>query len=185
VLYAELGLNGAEVTDLLRWDPDLRRLLLARARPDLIVLAYGTNEMGRGDLTLDAYREQAASVLRLLAEEGGAPLLVLAPPDRGARRRTTARRLAQQAPVIFEGLRLAARDAGAAFWDTRAAMGGPGSIAAWRRRGLAQRDLVHLTRPGYERLGDLLGDALLSAYFEYRAPLAAAWNPTPIRPSAP
>ncbi len=182
VVYDELGLNGAELTDLLRWDAGLRRALLERARPDLIVLAYGTNEMGRAESTLASYREQAATVLRTLAQESGAPLLVVGPPDRGARRRTTARRLAHQAPLVVDALRLAARDVGAAFWDARAAMGGAGSVSTWRRRGLSQPDLVHFTRPGYERLAELMAAALLGAYDDFRLRATAAhpaWQGAP------
>jgi len=48
-------------------------------------------------------------------------------------------------------------------------MGGAGSIARWQRQGLAQRDLVHLTGRGYERLGDLMADAILGAFDDFRS----------------
>ena len=58
-------------------------------------------------------------------------------------------------------------------------MGGDGSIRTWARRGLAARDLVHLSRAGYERLAEGLVDRLLRAYDarerpEERAPVSLA-----------
>jgi lysophospholipase L1-like esterase len=177
LLYDELGLNGAEVTDLLRWNAEVRRLLLARARADLIVLAYGTNEMGRNAGELAVYAEQVRQILATLRAESGAPILVIGPIDRGSRRSSLVRRLRISEPLVGAALRSAAIRSGAAYWDARSAMGGAGSITRWQRQGMAQRDLVHLTGRGYERLGDLLADALLLAFDDYRARQAAALSP--------
>jgi hypothetical protein len=43
-------------------------------------------------------------------------------------------------------------------------MGGLGSMAKWEKGGLAQKDRIHFTRPGYLLLGDLLFGALMDAY---------------------
>lgn len=79
----------------------------------------------------------------------GAAILVLGPPDMGAR--TPATLLA-----VIEGQRRAAARAGVAFFDQLAAMGGPDRAAAWRAQCLYGRDLVHLGERGYERLADAL-----------------------------
>jgi lysophospholipase L1-like esterase len=169
LIYDELGLSGAEITDIERWDAELRQLLLGQVHASLVVLAYGANDAGRGDLDLVGFRERAVSVLERLRAESGAPVLVIGPPDRSARRRRSASVIAQSAPVVEEALRQAAAIAGCAYWDTSAAMGGKGAITRWRRAGLARRDLVHLTGPGYQRLGDLLADSLLAAFDRYAA----------------
>ena len=159
VLVDELGLNGAELFDLETWDPALRKALLQEIHPDLLVLAYGTNDLGRRDLDGAAYRARAARLLRTLRAESGAPILLVGPLERlGRRRRGQNFRLASR--TVLAAMRGACRDAGCAFWDAKAAMGGDGSILRWRRQRLAQRDLVHLTQPGYQRLGGLLLKAL-------------------------
>jgi lysophospholipase L1-like esterase len=162
VLVDELGLNGAELFDLEKWDPVLRRALLAELRPALLVLAYGTNDVGRKDLEGPAYRERAANLLRVLRSESGAPILVVGPLDRMGRRRRGQNFRAGSRTVI-EAMRRACADADCAFWDAKAAMGGDGAIQRWRKKRLAQRDLVHLTMPGYQKLGDLLLKALEDA----------------------
>jgi hypothetical protein len=40
-------------------------------------------------------------------------------------------------------------------------MGGPGSIEAWYKKGLAGDDLLHLKRVGYEIQGELFSSALI------------------------
>jgi lysophospholipase L1-like esterase len=168
VTYEEMGLNGAELFDLDKWNPDLRKALLAQAAPSLLVLAYGTNDMGRGDLDPADYRARAAALFTRLREEAGSPILVVGPVDRGARKRRTLAALKAGARTVVEALRLAAQDAHCAFWDARAAQGGPGTITRWRRSGWAQKDLVHLTGPGYARMGALQFEALMDAYAAFK-----------------
>jgi lysophospholipase L1-like esterase len=164
VIYDELGLNGAELLDLERWNPELRRALLGELRPDLLVLAYGTNDLGRTDLEPQDYVVRARALFAALKQDSGAAILVIGPLDRIGTRRRQVPALKAGAARIIRALREAARGAGCAFWDARRAMGGEGSIVRLRRAGLAQKDLVHLTGPGYVRLGDQLTDALLTAY---------------------
>jgi lysophospholipase L1-like esterase len=164
VIYDELGLNGAELPDLERWNPELRQALLAEVQPDLVVLAYGTNDLGRPDLDPPDYATHAKALFAALKQESGAAVLVIGPLDRIGTKRRQVAGLKAGAARIIQALRKAALASGCAFWDARKAMGGEGSILKWRRAGLAQRDLVHLTAPGYERLGDQMTDALLAAF---------------------
>ena len=116
------------------------------------------------------YRAEAARLLRELREVApGAALLVTGPTDRASRSRRVSRLLAMTEPLVLRALRAASRENGAAFFDQRAAMGGDGSIRAWARKGLAARDLVHLSRPGYERPAEELSRKLVAAYGAWAA----------------
>lgn len=163
-IWDALGLNGAEIGALSRWDPRLRRTLLARAGPDLIVVSYGTNDMGRGDLDPDAYRLEVEAALRSLREDAPfASILVTGPFDRAGRSRRARRLLATTERLVERSIREAALATGCAYWDAKAAMGGEGAIVRWARRGLAQRDWVHLTGAGYQKMAQLLAEQLLAA----------------------
>jgi lysophospholipase L1-like esterase len=164
VLYDELGLNGASLLDLEKWNPQLRRALLAHAKPDLIVLAYGTNDEGLGSEAVLDYQARMRTLLRNLKGEAKAPILVIGPLDRFGNRRRARPVLKAGAARVIADMKQACLAEGCAFWDARAAMGGYGSIRQWSRTGLAQRDLVHLTGRGYEGLGDLFCDQLLERY---------------------
>lgn len=170
VVYDELGLNGAEILDLDRWDPALRRELLAWTRPSLLVLAYGTNDMGMSAAALADYPAAVQRLLENLKAESGAPILVVGPLDRLGRGRGQRPALKAGAAFVIQSLRQACAAAGCAFWDARQAMGGYGALLKWRRAGLAQPDLVHLNGGGYQKLGDLMADALVAAYTQYLHP---------------
>ena len=164
VLWDSLGLNGAEIGALSRWDPRLRRALLDRAAPDLIVVSYGTNDMGRGDLDPDSYRLEVEDALRSLREDAPfAAVLVTGPFDRAGKSRRVRRLLATTERLVERSIREAALSTGCAYWDAKAAMGGEGAVVRWARRGLAQRDYVHLTGAGYQRMAQLLAEQLLAA----------------------
>lgn len=164
VVWDALGVNGAELGALRKWDPSVRRLLLSLSDPALLVVSYGTNDLGRSDLTYEGYRADAVALLSSLkADAPGASVLVTGPIDRGSRSRKRRRSLAANEALLIRALREAARETGCAFWDARAAMGGDGSISRWASRGLAQRDLVHLTGKGYGELARLLHSRLMEA----------------------
>lgn len=177
VLVDSVGIIGAEVAWLGRGDRELRRVLLERLDPALVVVSFGTNDMGRGDLVAEEFEAAAVEQLRALREDApSAALLVTGPIDRSSRSRRVARLLSVNEPIVISALRGAARVSEGAFLDQRALMGGDGAIRSWARRRLAARDLVHLTRAGYERLASEIVDRLLAAY---RARGKGAVSPRP------
>lgn len=164
VLVDSVGIIGAEIGMLGKQDREIRRVLLERLDPALVIVSYGTNDMGRGDLVREDFEAAAADLFRALREDvPSAALLVTGPIDRSSRSRRVAHLLAANEPMVIGALRAASRSAGGAFLDQRAVMGGDGSIKAWARKRLAARDLVHLTRPGYEKLAEEIVSRLLAA----------------------
>jgi lysophospholipase L1-like esterase len=164
-----LGLNGAELSLLGKWQAPLRTALLQSSAPSLVIVSFGTNDMGRSDFEFESYRTRAIELLQGLRRDlpGGA-VLVTGPIDRGAKRQKGAGLIARNAPLVTRALRDAALSSGCAFWDARAAMGGDGAIRKWQKNGLAQRDQVHLTGTGYVRLAGLLFESLMRAMEEWR-----------------
>ncbi len=179
-----LGINGARVTTVLAWDEGHFKEQLAHRNPDLVVLAYGTNESG--DATPAAtYERQVVDLLGRVAR--GAPraaCLLLGPPDRAIRSPqgwVTSPKLLE----IIESQKRVASAAGCAFYDQMQAMGGVGAMAAWAAESppRAARDRVHLTRDGYERVGEVFAADLLRAYDAWRAETGKPKLPP--RPASP
>ncbi|HZS05829.1 MAG TPA: GDSL-type esterase/lipase family protein [Blastocatellia bacterium] len=169
VVYDALGINGARATRLLEWDEALLADNLARRNPDLIIVAYGSNEAGDADFDPAEYRRKFSEVLkRLRAAAPDASLLVIAPPDRAVRTGSMWRTISTM-PGLVAAQRQAALAAGAAFWDLYRAMGGAGSIERWAIRSppLAQPDRVHLTRSGYLLVADELYAELMRGYRQF------------------
>lgn len=172
VTYDALGINGARATRPLAWDWQVLTEQLQEHAPDLIVIAYGSNEAGGATLDLAQYRAQFTELLQRFQQAAPrASLFVIAPPDRATRisgRWQSLRAL----PALVAAQRQAALAAGAGFWNLFQAMGGAGSINHWATRAtpLAQPDRVHLTRAGYRLVGEALYNELLRSYLNSELP---------------
>jgi lysophospholipase L1-like esterase len=156
VVLDTLGIPGTRAAQILEWDRDLFREHLSRRRPDLVVLAYGTNEAGDDEVPIGRYASDLREVLRRVREAApGASCLLVGPSDRPLRlpdggwdhRPRTAR--------VNEVQRSVAAEAGCGFFDVVRFMGGDLSILRWVESDppFAQADRVHFTRDGYEALG--------------------------------
>jgi lysophospholipase L1-like esterase len=178
VTYEELGINGATATTALNWDPETMRSNIERRNPALIVLAYGTNEAGRKDWTLESYRDTFVDLIgRFRKAAPTATILIIGPPDRFIRTRTKGWVPMDNIDMIVEAQEQAAASTGCAFWDLRAKMGGKGAMREWVLAGMAQADYVHFTGPGYRMIGAAVFRDLMSQYdifLKARESLAAA-----------
>ena len=66
--------------------------------------------------------------------------------------------------VVQEAFYDLAKEYKGAVWDLFDIMGGYGSVDSWELEGLVRRDRLHFTVDGYNLLGDLLYNALLTDY---------------------
>jgi lysophospholipase L1-like esterase len=178
VTYEELGINGATATTPLNWDPETMRSNIERRNPALIVLAYGTNEAGRKDWTVESYRDTFIGLIsRFRKAAPTATILIIGPPDRYIRTRTKGWIPMDNIDLIVEAQHQAAASTGCAFWDLRAKMGGKGAMREWVLAGMAQGDYVHFTGPGYRMIGDAVFRDLMGQYdifLKARESMAAA-----------
>ncbi|MEM9194829.1 MAG: GDSL-type esterase/lipase family protein [Myxococcota bacterium] len=170
VVWDTLSMIGAFTPRLLAHDPRHFKRQLQHRNSDLVVLAYGGNDLRRlvgGAVTAEAFREETRALLARVRE---------ALPDRGClltgiiehERSGPTWVHPEHVDAIVSAQRAAARDAGCAFFDLYSAMGGSGGFRRWLREGLASHDLKHLTGRGRERVADWLYAALLVGYAEYR-----------------
>ncbi len=80
--YVSLGLPGASVDVMARWDASLVKADLKYLKPDLIILGYGTNEGFQDDLNATAYQQRFETLAINLKKAANNPsLLVLGAPD--------------------------------------------------------------------------------------------------------
>jgi lysophospholipase L1-like esterase len=188
VTYEPLGINGAQASIVFDWNETTLRSNIERRDPALIVLAYGTNEAGRKDITLESYRSMFTELIAKFRRAApAATILVVGPPDRDVRTRRGAWEPIDTLDIIVEAQREAAAAQGCPFWDMRAKMGGKGSMQQWVNAGMAQYDHVHFTAPGYRMLSDAIFRDLMSQYdifLKARADILAA-DPSPIYPARP
>ncbi|HEX8192667.1 MAG TPA: GDSL-type esterase/lipase family protein [Allosphingosinicella sp.] len=162
-LVSNLGVSGSQLIHLLRLNERVVGAELDAYRPDLLILAFGTNEgfsPGFDPRRYEADLRAGIARLRRLSGED-VPILLLGPPDaaaRGGNGSACGNGAFVPAPLgrVRDIQFAVARDLGLAFWDWAAAMGGTCASARWAARGLMRGDLVHFTRAGGEAIGRAL-----------------------------
>lgn len=161
VIVDAMGVPGARLRDRLPWDDAAMRRQVRELAPDLLVLAYGTNETGFTGRRLSAYRQDVDEALRRArALAPRASCLVVGPSDWPMRHADGSFAVRERtAQVIAIQRELAARH-GCGHFDLVAMMGGPLSMPRWVDAGLAMSDYVHFTDPGHQILAQRLLEAL-------------------------
>jgi lysophospholipase L1-like esterase len=168
VALSNLGVVGAQLRHFARADDGALAEELRAYAPDLLVLAFGTNEGFGGRFDGAAYESLLrGQIARLKRLSGGVPILILGAPDAETDRPAMAHNAeplpgdppARPSEGWFEPpalgrareiQRRVAADTGVAFWDWAARMGGPGTAQHWANRSppLMRRDRVHYTPEG-------------------------------------
>ena len=154
-----LGINGARFGTVLAWNEQHWAEEVARRKPELVLLEFGTNEASDPNTRPQVFGRQleqvVARIRRALPE---ADCGIVAPTDRA----DTEERMGP----IRDALRDSARNAGCWFFDTYQAMGGRGAAKRWRDEvpPRVASDGIHLTNKGYRELGQALAGALLRGY---------------------
>lgn len=167
VIVDTLGIPGSRARAHLRWNDSLYREHLRRRRPDLVVLAYGTNESEDDDVPLRRYEADLTRVVRRVRQSvPRASCLLIGPSDRPIRRADGTFAPRPLTADVIEVQRRVAAAHGCGFFDMVALMGGPMSMLEWADADppLGRPDHVHLTWHGHRRFADALERALLERY---------------------
>jgi lysophospholipase L1-like esterase len=139
--------------------------VLSSQKPDLVVIAFGTNEVTDPGWTVDSYARLVASVIEAGRKASpSSSFLFIAPFDRSVKTRKGWQPVARLAEME-EADRRGARLAHAAFWSSYEAQGRMGSMNKWVALRLAQPDHVHMRPVGYRRLAADFARALASNYY--------------------
>jgi lysophospholipase L1-like esterase len=170
-VYYPVGVNGALASWLLKIPERLFSDQLQAVEPDLVILAFGTNEARTFDPD-----QMSTLVARIRRAVPAAQVIVVGPPDQARRTRSGGVAAVPARDLVSRAFGQAARQSGALFVDLAEAMGGEGAIRAWsaERPALVQEDLVHFTSAGYLRLARLLAGALDGRETMIRIPAASA-----------
>jgi lysophospholipase L1-like esterase len=163
VVVDTLGINGARARYQLLWDEGIYREHLQRRKPDLVVIAYGTNESGDESPLQDYERDLRAVVKRMRDTVPEASCLLIGPSDRPMQVEERVFENRERTNSLIEIQHSVALEHGCGFFDLVAFQGGALSMVQWAANdpAYASQDHIHYTRRGYQRLGEVLLSALL------------------------
>lgn len=173
VTLSNLGTVGAQLLHYDRTKDAVVARELAEYRPDLIVIAFGTNEAFYPRFTVAGYDAQLQAGLRRLQRLApGVPMLLIGAPDSATKLPSlqssgTAMSLpcgeGEWRPTAALALvqliqRARAHQLGMAYWDWSQRMGGRCTATDWATQvpPLMRGDRVHFTSPGAARIAGWL-----------------------------
>ena len=127
----------------------------------LIILQFGKNAMGANYIRYE--REMAQAVEHLQEAFPQASFLLISVQDSGFKTgsRTTG--------LLSSQIKIANKT-GIAFWNLFEAMGGRNSMSKWVKSSppMASADHTHFNHEGSKKVGEMIVDALLEAYDDYK-----------------
>lgn len=172
VIYNSLGLNGMWTGVLAHYvNQDHWTQMLQEARPDLVIINYGTNESGFPQYVNGTYNADLKRVLeRIHTALPGTAVLVMSPMDRGAREKGGSIGTIADLPRLVALQAKTAAEEHCAFFNTFEAMGGPGTMGKWymAEPRLVSADFIHPLPTGGRIVATLLYDAILDGYNQYK-----------------
>ena len=162
-----VGVNGAALNSYAACQDFERDLKMVD--PDLVIFAIGINDAVPAGFSKDVFISRyKALVSRVRSVNPDCALLFVTNNDSYRRVRRRVYSVNRNALPVEEAFFMIAEDCGGGVWDFFDIMGGLESMKRWEEAGLAKQDKVHFTEEGYALAGDLLFNALMGKYVEYR-----------------
>lgn len=161
-----VGVNGAALPSYAKCEDFVRDLRLVN--PDLVVFGIGINDAAAANFSPETFKKRYRDlVARILSVNPDCALLFITNNDsfRRVRKGYAVNPNGAVAEKVFMEL---GKECNAGVFDLFDIMGGEGSMRAWEKEGLAKKDKVHFTEKGYILVGDLLYNALVDAFSEYK-----------------
>lgn len=162
ILHHSIGVNGAKYKHYLSTDYLIEQT--PALKPDLIILALGTNEALDHPYSDPKLSEQIFTLItRLKQQNPGAVFIISTHPE-------TFKKKTKRNPgvgSVEEKLIAAVSSNKVACFDLYEAGGGKNAADAWTEATLLRDDGVHFTRAGYELQGNMFYLALIKAYNQY------------------
>ena len=161
-VVSALGINGAELSYWNRWNDGWQQNLKSIS-PELIILAYGTNEAFNDNIDVEKYKKLLISkVDQIRVASPDTAIMIVSAPE-------SLKNIAGQCgirPIKLTAIQnvqyQVAQQKHTLYWNWQQAMGGECSMKSWINQGLGRKDGVHFSEVGYQKLGQALADDLLS-----------------------
>ncbi len=155
VVFSAIGSNGAAYQSYLGIGTGKDMALTA---PDLIILSLGTNDAW-GAMTDEAFVKSVDDLISEIKKNNpGVPILIVTAQE-AQKNNTPNTKVGHFAKLLCDY----ADENKIAVYDFYNVAGGDGSSRRWVGSGLFRPDRIHLTKEGYELMGQLFSTALIEA----------------------
>ncbi len=161
-----IPMRGAAGTNFTAMSRDHFASYFRNTHTALVIMQFGGNAMPsiRSRAAVEKYVESMRQQIRyLMSAAGEASLLFIGPSDMI----TTVEGEQMSYPMLpylDQALAAMVTEQGGAYYSLFRLMGGAGSMFSWRDKGLAGEDMIHFTRAGAKKVGEMLAKQLLEDY---------------------
>ena len=162
ILYHNIGVNGAKLSDYNKYSLFFEQL--KALNPDLIIVGLGTNESFDKMNSRDYMAQLDLFIQNAKAQNPAVEILVTTPPPSLFKRKFPNIFVADYAQKILN----VAVENNYAVWDMYSQLGGLYGVRRNFNKGIIGKDRVHYSKAGYELQGNLLSDAILKTYENYK-----------------
>ncbi len=169
VQVSNIAMRGSSGTVFGRVDQNVLRSMYESLNTELVIMQFGGNSVPffEDSASVESFaRYFKSQINRIKRLNDGAMVIVIGPSDMSV--------LEDQIyvtykflPYCVEQMKKATKDAGAAYWDLFAAMGGENSMPSWVEKGLAGKDYIHFSNAGSKIASQLFYDAFLAEYSKW------------------
>lgn len=162
ILYHNIGVNGAKLSDYNKYSIFFEQL--KALNPDLIVVGLGTNESFDKMNSNDYMIQLDLFIQNVKAQNPNVEILISTPPPSQFKRKFPNIFVADYAQKILN----VAEENNYAVWDMYSQLGGLYGVRRNSIKGIIGKDKVHYSKAGYELQGNLLSDAILKTFENYK-----------------
>lgn len=163
ITYSSIGVNGAKFSDFNKYSLFFEQL--KALQPDMIVLSLGTNESFDKMISSEYMVQLQLFIDNMKAQGITVPIIVSTPPPSLFKRKFPNTFAADYSENIIK----TSEEKGFAVWDLYSQFGGLYGVNRNASRGLVAGDKVHYSKAGYEKQGNLLAEAILKAYSNFKS----------------
>lgn len=160
LIYHGIGVNGAKISDFNKYPLFFKQLTVLK--PDLVIVAFGTNESYQ-KLPAEQYIEKVNEMVGMIrAENPDVVVLVMTPPPSMFRRRAKNTLIGEYSEELMKLTNVP-------VWNLYEKMDGDKGIAEnGRFADIIARDKIHYTTRGYKIQGDMFVQDFLEAYNQFK-----------------
>jgi len=161
-----IPMRGASGTNFTLMDRQPFDAYFSHTNTALVIMQFGGNALPavRSQFAVEKYVQSMRQQIRfVMAAAPAASLLFIGPSDMI----TTVDGEQKTYPLLPLLDRLLAdmvEEEGGAYYSLFKLMGGAGSMFSWRDKGLAGEDMIHFTRAGAKKVGEMLAKQILEDY---------------------
>ncbi|GAB5416624.1 MAG: hypothetical protein Crog4KO_34480 [Crocinitomicaceae bacterium] len=170
VQVTNIGMRGSSGTVFGRLNGATARPMYQELNAKLVIMQFGGNSVpffkdSTGVRNFANYFK--GQINRVKSMNPGAMVIVIGPSDM-SKNDEGIYETYEFLPYCVKEMKRVTQDAGGAFWNLYAAMGGKNSMPAWVEKGLAGNDHIHFTNAGAKISSQKFYEAFIAAYARWK-----------------